>query len=75
MLTLVGSRPGAQRLEQASLCRRQQLGKRGETVPTRSADLQGSVYFDANDVSARRQPQLALASEQHGPSLVLLPAD
>jgi hypothetical protein len=64
-----------QRLDQPRLGRRQQLRQHSEVRAASSADLQRYAHVDPDHVSARREPQLALAREQHLPRLVLLPAD
>ena len=66
---------GAQRLDQASLCRRHQLGNRGEVAATSRGQPERRTDIDPDHMPAWRQPQLALAGEQHVPRLVLLPAD
>jgi hypothetical protein len=66
---------GTQRLDQASLRRRQQLRERSNVMAPPSRKPERSAHIDADHVAARREPQLALAGEQHVPGLVLLPAD
>src|SRR5688572_21612527 len=41
----------------------------------RGAEPERCVHVNADHVTARRQPQLALAGEEHVPGLVLLSAD
>jgi hypothetical protein len=71
MLTSVGR----QRLDQTRLGRRQQLGEHGEIAATGGGKPERRVQIDADHVAARREPQLALAGEQHVPGFVFLAAD
>jgi hypothetical protein len=66
---------GAQRLDHASLGRRQQFRKHGDVIAAGGADLERCVHVDPNHVTTRREPQLALAAKEHVPRLMLLPAD
>ena len=59
----------------ASLGCGQQLREHGEVVPPSGGEGHRRVHVDADRVPARREPQLALAREQHVPRLVLLQAD
>ena len=63
------------RRDQPRLGRRYKLREHREIAATGGADPQRCVHVDANHVPARREPQLALAGEQHVPGLVLLSAD
>jgi hypothetical protein len=65
----------AQRLDQSSLGRWQQLREHGEITAAGGTDPQRCVHVNADHMAAWRQPQLPLASQQHVPGLVLLPAD
>jgi hypothetical protein len=40
-----------------------------------SRDPERSIHIDADHMTARREPQLALAGKQHVPGLMLLAAD
>ncbi len=64
-----------QRLDQTRLCWRQQLREHGEVMAAGSGDLERGMHVDADNVPARRQPELTLAGEQHLPGLMLLAAD
>jgi hypothetical protein len=68
-------RVDAQRPDQASLARRQQLREDSEVIAAGCADLQRSVHVDPDHVPARGDPQLSLAGKQYLPGLVLLAAD
>jgi hypothetical protein len=68
--------PGSlERLDQAGLRRRQQFREHGEVVAAGGADPQRRVPINAAHVAAWREPQLALAGEQHVPRLMFLAAD
>jgi hypothetical protein len=62
----------AQRLDQAGLGSRQQFRENSEVRATRGTDPQRRIHIDADHVSARRQSQLSLASQQQVPNLMLL---
>jgi hypothetical protein len=64
-----------ERLDEARLGCRQHLRQHREVRAAGGTDLQRCVHVDAHHVAAWREPQLALAGEQHVPGLVLLPAD
>jgi hypothetical protein len=66
---------GAQRLDQTRLGSRQQLGEHSEVKAAGGCDPERRVHVDADHMSARRKPQLALAGKEHLPSLMLLLAD
>jgi hypothetical protein len=66
---------GTYRLDQPRLGRRQQLREHNEVRSAGGADPQRCVHVDADDMAARRKPQLALAGEKHVPGLMLLSAD
>jgi len=56
---------GAQRLDHAGLGSRQQFREHSEVEATGGGEAERGVHVDADHVAARRQPQLALAGEQH----------
>ena len=64
-----------QRLDQASLGRRQQLREDLEAAAPSGSEAERRVNIDADDMPARREPQLPLAHHQHVPRLMLLLAD
>ena len=64
----------AQRLDQTRLGRGQLLREHGEITVASRCDPERRVHINADDVPARREPQLALAGEKDIPGLVLLPA-
>jgi hypothetical protein len=64
-----------QRLDQASLGRRQQLREDLEAAAPSGSEAERRVNIDADDMPAWGEPQLALAGEEHIPSLMLLAAD
>ena len=66
---------GAQLPDEARLGRGQKLRERSEVRATGGTDPQHRVHVDADHVPARREPQLALARQQHVPGLALLVAD
>jgi hypothetical protein len=66
---------GTYHLDQTGLGRRQQLGEHDEITAASRCDPERRVHVDADHMSARREPKLALACKQHVPSFVLLPAD
>jgi hypothetical protein len=66
---------GTHRLDQTRLGRGQQLREDLEVATTGGGELERSMHVDADHMSARREPQLALARQQNIPGLVLLPAD
>ena len=59
-------------LDYASLGCRQQLREDREIAAARGGDLKRGAHIDADQMSARPEPQLALAGEQHVPCLVPL---
>jgi hypothetical protein len=65
----------AQRLDKASLRRRQHLREDRELAAAGGAKPERGVHVDADHVPSRRKPQLDLAGEQNIPGLVLLLAD
>ena len=65
---------GRQRLDQAGLGRREQLGEHRQAVAASSAELERRVHVDANHLPARCKPQLALAGEQRVPGFMFLAA-
>ena len=60
---------------QPGLCRRQQLGKRGEVAATSRGQPERRTDIDLDHMHARCEPHLALAGEQDVPGFMLLPAD
>ena len=60
------------RLDQTCLCRGQQLREHGEVAVPGGGQAERGAHVDADHMAARREPQLALAGEQHVPRLVLL---
>jgi hypothetical protein len=54
-----------QRLDQPRLGGGQQLRKRREVVTASSREHECRIHVDPNHVTTRREPQLALAGEQH----------
>jgi hypothetical protein len=52
-----------QRLDQTCVGRRQELREHCEVITAGGAQPERGAHVDANDVPARRQPQLALAGE------------
>ena len=63
----------AQRLDKTGLGSRQQLRKHLQIVARgRLASGQRRIHVDADQVAARREPHLALASEQHVPGLAAI---
>jgi hypothetical protein len=66
---------GTPGFDQASFGRRQQLREDLKIPAAGGADLQPCVHVDADHLAAWREPQLALAGEQHVPRFVLLSAD
>jgi hypothetical protein len=65
----------AQRVDETHFGRLQQLREYGEVRAAGGADPQRCIHVKGYDLPARRQPQLALAGEQHVLRLMLLPAD
>ena len=66
---------GAQGLDQARLRRGQQLREHIEVIAAERAEPERSAHIDADHVSARREPELTLAGEEHVPGLMFLAAD
>jgi hypothetical protein len=63
-----------QRLDQTRLGCRQQFREYGDVIAAGGANVERCVHVDADHVATRREPQLALAGEQHVPGFMLLPA-
>ena len=68
-------RVDAQRLHQARFSRRQQLREHHEVVAAGRCYPERWVHVDPDHRAARREPQRALAGEQHVPGLMLLRSD
>jgi hypothetical protein len=64
-----------QRLDQPSLGRRQQLREQREVRAAGGTKLKRGAHVDSDHMPTRREPQLALAGEQHVPGFMLVPAD
>ena len=64
-----------QRIDQPRLGGRQQFREHREVTAAGGAKPERGAHVDTDHVPARREPQLALAGEQHVPRLMLLPAD
>jgi hypothetical protein len=64
-----------QRFDHPGPGRRQQLREQTTVVAAGSAKPEYGVHVHADHVAARREPNLALASQQNIPGLVLLSAD
>ena len=64
-----------QRLDQARLGRGQQIREHCEITAAGAREAERCVNLDADHMPARREPQLALAGEQHVPGLMFLSAD
>jgi hypothetical protein len=64
-----------QRLDETHLSRRQELRQHGRIVAASRREREGCIHFDPDQIITWREPQLALAGEQHAPGFVFLPAD
>ena len=62
-------------LDQAGLGRREQLREHRELIAARRGELERGLQVDPDHVTARGEPQLALAGKQHLPGFMLLSAD
>jgi hypothetical protein len=66
---------GRQCLDQPCLGRRQQLREHSEIIVASRSELECGVHVDPGYVTARRQPHLPLAGDQHVRGFMLLATD
>jgi len=72
---VISNSVATQRLDQASLGRRQQLRQHSEVTAASCSEPERGMHVDPNYVTARREPQLSLPRQQDVPDLMLLAAD